>query len=58
MTLQSNNNACHEYRQVHKALTKGFFPLIMYSIIELQTPAGPVTGGVPAGAPFTLSFFE
>ena len=26
----------------------------MYSMIELQTPAGPVTGGVPAGAPFTF----
>ena len=39
---------------MHKALTKGFFPLIMYSMIELQTPAGPVTGGVPAGAPFTF----
>ena len=23
-------------------------------MIELQTPAGPVTGGVPAGAPFTF----
>ena len=33
-------------------LTKHFFAYILCSVIELQKPVGPATGGVPAGTPF------